>query len=108
MEDRLRSLTLQPVDARIGVVDLRALKFVKRLPAGSDPEEFAVSRDGARLYISNEDVATASVVDVPSLLAEMLFMLELVRLLVIYLQEHRVAVDFMFAESRRRRSRQHD
>jgi phosphate starvation-inducible membrane PsiE len=37
-------------------------------------------------------------VDVRSLLAEILFMLvmvELVRLLVIYLQEHRVAVDFM-------------
>ncbi|MCA1685686.1 MAG: hypothetical protein LC745_06800, partial [Planctomycetia bacterium] len=39
----------------IGVIDLARLTFVKRLPAGSDPEEFAVSKDGARLYISNED-----------------------------------------------------
>src|SRR5262249_36753297 len=46
----------------IGVIDLTRLAFVKKLPAGSDPEEFAVSRDGSRLYVSNEDVATASVV----------------------------------------------
>jgi YVTN family beta-propeller protein len=48
----------------IGVIDLAQLKFVKKLPSGSDPEEFAVSRDGSRLYVSNEDVATASVVNV--------------------------------------------
>jgi YVTN family beta-propeller protein len=48
----------------IGVVDLHRLTFVKKLPAGSDPEEFAVSRDGRQLYVSNEDVATLSVVDV--------------------------------------------
>ena len=48
----------------IGVIDLNRLAFVKKLPAGSDPEEFAVSKDGSRLYISNEDVATASVVNV--------------------------------------------
>ena len=29
----------------------------------SDPEEFGVSKDGTKLYISNEDVATASVVN---------------------------------------------
>ena len=40
------------------------MKFLRKLPAGSDPEEFAVSRDGKTLYISNEDVATASVVNV--------------------------------------------
>ena len=48
----------------IGVIDLQLLTFVKKLPAGSDPEEFAVNRDGSRLYISNEDVGTASVVNV--------------------------------------------
>lgn len=48
----------------IGVIDLRRMTFVKKLPAGSDPEEFAVSKDGMRLYISNEDVATASVVNI--------------------------------------------
>jgi len=48
----------------IGVVDLRLRKFIRKLPAGSDPEEFAVSKDGKRLYISNEDVATATVLRV--------------------------------------------
>src|SRR3954454_9975380 len=48
----------------IGVVDLRSMTFLRKLPAGSDPEEFAVSKDGKTLYISNEDVATASVVDI--------------------------------------------
>jgi YVTN family beta-propeller protein len=48
----------------IGVIDLRKLAFVKKLPSGSDPEEFAISGDGSRLYISNEDVATVSVVNV--------------------------------------------
>ena len=46
------------------MVDLEQRTFLRKLPAGSDPEEFAVSKDGPRLYISNEDVATASVVDV--------------------------------------------
>jgi YVTN family beta-propeller protein len=49
----------------IGVIDLERLAFVRKIPAGSDPEEFAVSRDGSRLFISNEDVATASVVALP-------------------------------------------
>lgn len=50
----------------IGVIDLQQKKFLRKLPAGSDPEEFAVSKDGRRLYVSNEDVATASVVGVDS------------------------------------------
>ncbi len=50
----------------IGVVDLAVRKFLKKIPAGSDPEEFAVSADGVRLYTSNEDVATASVVNIQS------------------------------------------
>src|SRR3954454_13586495 len=45
----------------IGVIDLRRRMFLRKLPSGSDPEEFAVSKDGTKLYISNEDVATASV-----------------------------------------------
>lgn len=48
----------------IAVVDLTARKFVKKLPAGVDPEQFAVSADGKHLYISNEDVATLSVSNV--------------------------------------------
>src|SRR4051812_48970416 len=48
----------------IGIVDLERKAFLRKLPGGSDPEEFAVGKDGSKLYISNEDVATASVVDV--------------------------------------------
>src|SRR4051812_23717429 len=38
----------------IGVVDLQEKRVVKKLAAGSDPEQFAVSRNGAHIYISNE------------------------------------------------------
>jgi len=48
----------------IGVIDLTAKKFLRKLPAGADPEKFAVAKDGQRLYVSNEDVATASVVNI--------------------------------------------
>src|SRR5439155_21313311 len=50
----------------IGVVDLAQRKFLRKIPAGSDPDQFAVSADGTKLYISNEDVATASVVNIAS------------------------------------------
>jgi YVTN family beta-propeller protein len=48
----------------IGVVDVASGKLVRKLPAGSDPEEFDISTDGTRLYVSNEDVKTASVINV--------------------------------------------
>lgn len=48
----------------IAVVDAAAGKVTGKLQAGSDPEEFALSRDGRSIYISNEDVKTASVIDV--------------------------------------------
>jgi YVTN family beta-propeller protein len=48
----------------IAIVDLDQKKFLGKINAGSDPEEFAVSRDGKRLYVANEDVGTMSVVNV--------------------------------------------
>ncbi len=48
----------------IAVVDVASRKFVRKIPAGSDPEQFAVSADGTRLYIANEDVATATILNV--------------------------------------------
>jgi len=48
----------------IGVVDVRSLKLLRVIPAGTDPEQLAVSRDGSRLFVANEDAATASAVDV--------------------------------------------
>ncbi len=48
----------------IGVIDLQQKKFLRKLPAGSDPEQFAVSPDGAKLYIANEDAGALTVLSV--------------------------------------------
>jgi YVTN family beta-propeller protein len=48
----------------IGMLDVASLKLTGKLKAGSDPEEFALSKDGRQIYISNEDTKTASVIDI--------------------------------------------
>src|SRR6267154_1621279 len=48
----------------IGIVDVAKQKLTGKISAGSDPEEFSLSKDGTRLYISNEDVKTASVINI--------------------------------------------
>lgn len=50
----------------VAVVDTAARRLVRVLPSGSDPEQFALSRDGQRLFIANEDAATTSVLDLKS------------------------------------------
>src|SRR5581483_10866290 len=50
----------------IGVIDVASRKVVGKISAGSDPEEFALSRDGTHFYASNEDTRTASAIDVTS------------------------------------------
>jgi YVTN family beta-propeller protein len=50
----------------IAIVDTGTLKVVQVLHAGSDPEQFALSSDGRKLFVANEDTATMSVVDVAS------------------------------------------
>jgi YVTN family beta-propeller protein len=50
----------------IGVLDAAARKLTGKLHAGSDPEEFALSKDGRHIYISNEDTKTASVINIAS------------------------------------------
>jgi YVTN family beta-propeller protein len=50
----------------IAVVDVAAKKSTGRIPAGSDPEEFSLSKDGTRLYVSNEDTKSASVINIAS------------------------------------------
>src|ERR1700744_2428074 len=47
----------------IGIVDVAQKKFLRKIPAGSDPEQFCLSVDGKRLFISNEDTGTAPVLD---------------------------------------------
>lgn len=51
---------------RIAALDAKTLKTVRDYTAGTDPECVAVSPDGQRLYLSNEDAGTASIVDVAS------------------------------------------
>lgn len=48
----------------IGVFDVESNKLLRVIPGGSDPEEFDLSKDGKLMYISNEDVAAASIVDI--------------------------------------------
>jgi YVTN family beta-propeller protein len=48
----------------IGVIDVATRKLVKKVSVGSDPEEFDISQDGKQLFVSNEDVKTASSVDI--------------------------------------------
>jgi YVTN family beta-propeller protein len=47
----------------IGIVDVAQRKFLRKIPAGSDPEQFCVSADGKRLFISNEDTGTATILE---------------------------------------------
>ena len=48
----------------IGVVDVVTRTLARKISAGSDPEEFALSKDGTRLYVSNEDFKAASVINI--------------------------------------------
>ena len=48
----------------VGVIDVASRKLTGKIKAGSDPEEFDLSKDGKQIYISNEDVKTASIVNI--------------------------------------------
>src|SRR5436305_7091125 len=54
--------TPHPADG-IGVVDLASRRMTRRLKAGTDPEQFAITPDGRRIFVSNEDAGTASSID---------------------------------------------
>jgi YVTN family beta-propeller protein len=61
--------TLPPPDKTadgIAIVDTNSNTLLKLLPGGSDPEEFAISADGSRIYVANEDVGLASLVEISS------------------------------------------
>ena len=58
---------LPPPDRRydgIGVIDATTGTLRRVLQGGTDPEQFAVSADGTRLFIANEDAGLATVLDV--------------------------------------------
>ena len=48
----------------IGVLDVAKKALTGKISGGSDPEEFSLSKDGTKLYVSNEDVKTASVINI--------------------------------------------
>lgn len=50
----------------IAVVDVATKTFTHKINAGSDPEEFALSKDATRIYISNEDTKSATVINIAS------------------------------------------
>ena len=50
----------------IAIVDVATRKLTGKIAAGSDPEEFVLSKDGTRLYVSNEDTKTATVINIAS------------------------------------------
>src|SRR5438132_1142852 len=58
-----------PADKRVDglvVIDAAAHKLIDRWHVGSDPEQFALSKDGKFAFIANEDDASASIVDLDS------------------------------------------
>jgi YVTN family beta-propeller protein len=60
---------LPPPDRRfdgIGVIDAATGTLLRTLQGGTDPEQFALSADGARLFIANEDAGLTSVLDIAS------------------------------------------
>jgi YVTN family beta-propeller protein len=59
--------TLPPPDKSadgIGVFDVDQNRLVRVIEGGSDPENFDVSRDGSTIFVSNEDIAAVSFIEV--------------------------------------------
>src|SRR4029450_1902115 len=50
----------------LGVIDPVAHKLIDRWHVGSDPEQFAISKDGKFAFIANEDDASTSIIDLNS------------------------------------------
>src|SRR6516164_6842561 len=50
----------------LGVIDAATRKLIDRWHVGSDPEQFAISKDGKFAFIANEDDASASIIDLDS------------------------------------------
>ena len=50
----------------LGVIDPVARKLIDRWHVGSDPEQFAISRDGKLAFVANEDDASISIIDLSS------------------------------------------
>jgi YVTN family beta-propeller protein len=49
----------------VAVVDTKTLKLTTLLKAGSDPEQFDITADGKLMIVANEDIASATVLQLP-------------------------------------------
>jgi YVTN family beta-propeller protein len=61
--------TLPPADRAadgVGLVDLASGSLIRKYDSGQDPEAFAISNDGNRVFVSNEETAEMSVLDLES------------------------------------------
>jgi YVTN family beta-propeller protein len=58
----------------IGVINVATRQLTGKIKVGSDPEEFTLSPDGRKIYVSNEDVKTASIVDIAAAKVEHIFL----------------------------------
>src|SRR5437870_5215000 len=47
----------------IGVFDIAGNKMLRKIPSGTDPEQFALSKDGKLLYVTNEDAGELTILD---------------------------------------------
>jgi YVTN family beta-propeller protein len=57
---------LPPADKKadgIGVISVKELRLLRVIHGGSDPENVAVSKDGSRVFATNEDTGQASALD---------------------------------------------
>ena len=59
--ERAKSMAADKSADGIAMIDLNTPERKRTLKVGSDPEEFALSRDGSRVIVANEDTATASI-----------------------------------------------
>src|SRR6516162_2134294 len=50
----------------IGVVDLAQAKLLRVMKSGTDPEQLAVSHDGTRVFVANEDAGQLTAIDTAS------------------------------------------
>ena len=63
-KDEGNGLKVETTADGIGVVDLTTDKFLRKIPAGSDPAQFAVGPGDQRLYVANEDAGTVTMIEI--------------------------------------------
>jgi YVTN family beta-propeller protein len=63
-DEECERLEVDKTEDGIAIVDVAARTVIRVLPGGSDPEQFDLSADEQRLFVSNEDADAATIVDI--------------------------------------------